>query len=173
MADIVLILVLFLFTLWGIKRGFISSLLGVASTIVSFLLTTLLYKPVARILFVSPVGDFAQSLIATESELPEAVSLAGAKIIVDVIAFLLVIILVKIVLSVFTKIGKLASKIPVVKQADKLLGGILGLVSGVVFSYIVICIIVALGENDIMYEAAESIQNSSVASAFASFQILK
>ena len=59
MADLILIAVLAMFTLWGMRKGFISTLLGFASTIISFVLTSVLYKPVALVLYASPLGEIA------------------------------------------------------------------------------------------------------------------
>ncbi len=177
MADLVLIVALAIFTLWGMKKGFISTLLGFASTIISFVLTSVVYKPIAAILYASPLGEVARSVV--EKALAENVKggellaktaavESGAMLIVNAITFILIIILVKVLVSLLVSVAKIASKLPLIKQANSLLGGIIGLISGAFITYIVIGVLIALGDSGTWTLAAESIRESSLASFFAS-----
>lgn len=176
MADLILIAVLAIFTLWGMKKGFISTLLGFASTIISFVLTSVVYKPVAMALYASPLGEIAKSVV--EKALSEnikggellaktAAVESGAMLIVNAITFILIIILVKVLVSLLVSVAKLASKLPLIKQANSLLGGAIGLISGAFITYIVIGVLIALGDSGTWTAAAESIRESSFASFFA------
>lgn len=177
MADLILIAVLAIFTLWGMRKGFISTLLGFASTIISFVLTSVLYKPVALVLYASPLGEIARSVV--EKSLAEKVKggellaktaavESGAMLIINAIAFIMIIILVKLLVYLLVSIGKTASKLPLIKQANSLLGGAIGLISGAFITYIVIGVLVVLGDSGTWTVAAEGIRESSIASFFAS-----
>ena len=177
MADLVLIITLAIFTLWGMKKGFISTLLGFASTIISFVLTSVVYKPVALVLYASPLGEIAKSVV--EKSLAENVKggellantaavESGAMLIINAITFILIIVLVKVLVSLLVSVAKFASKLPIIKQANSLLGGIIGLISGAFITYIVIGVLIALGDSGTWTLAAESIRESSLASFFAS-----
>lgn len=177
MADLILILALLIFTLWGMKKGFISTLLGFASTIISFILTSVVYRPVAAILYASPLGEIARSVV--EKSLSENVQggellaktaavESGAMLIINAITFILIIILVKVLVSLLVSIAKIASKLPLIKQANSLLGGLIGLISGAFITYIVIGVLISVGDSGTWTVAAESIRESSLASFFAS-----
>ena len=177
MADLIIIVTLLIFTLLGMKKGFISTLLGFASTIISFVLTSVVYKPVAAILYASPLGEIARSVV--EKSLTENVKggeflaktaavESGAMLIINALTFVLIIILVKVLVSLLVGVAKIASKIPLIKQANSLLGGAIGLISGAFITYIVIGVLITLGDSGTWTVAAESIRESSLASFFAS-----
>ena len=177
MADLILVVTLAVFALFGMKKGFISTLLGFTSTIISFVLTSVVYKPVAAILYASPLGEIARTVV--EKSLAEnvkggellaktAAATSGAMLIINAITFILIIILVKLLVSLLVTVAKIASKLPLIKQANSLLGGIIGLISGAFITYIVIGVLIALGDSGTWTVAAESIRESSLASFFAS-----
>ena len=182
MADLILIAVLAVFALWGMRKGFISTLLGFASTIISFVLTSVLYKLVALVLYESPLGEIARSVV--EKSLAEnvkggellaktAATTSGAMLIINAISFILIIILVKVLVSLLVSVGKIASKLPLIKQANSLLGGAIGLISGAFITYIVIGVLIALGDSGTWTIASESIRESSLASFFASGNLVR
>ena len=57
MADLIFLAVIALFAFYGMKKGFLGSLLGMASVLLSMLLGAFLYKPVSMLILESGAGD--------------------------------------------------------------------------------------------------------------------
>ena len=87
------------------------------------------------------LGGFVEDGIASVSR--TALSLADRifEITVTIIAFLLLIIVVKIITSVSPAIIKKIVRLPVIKQFDKLLGAVLGIVMGVVWAVVAVYVL--------------------------------
>jgi len=84
-------------------------------------------------------------------------------IIVNIISFLLIIIVIKILLSVLVNSLNLIAKLPIIKQANALLGLCTGFLSGLLISYIAIGIIGALSGNDFVFSMQQHIRTSYIA----------
>ena len=173
MADIALVAVIALFMLWGSKRGLIRTLVGAASTLVSLILSMVLYRPVSRFLYDSSIGDSVQSYVkellvknangGTQLLINDAIVETASMIVINVISFVAVIIIVKIAVSLLACVANITAKLPVLKQANSLLGMAAGALSGILVCYIVIGVIASLGGNEAMSGAAQSIEKSYLA----------
>jgi len=160
MADLFLIVVLILFSLWGYKRGFIRTIVGFMSTLISLIVTTFLYSPIASFIYNIGIGDLIKTaLIDAMENGAEPTSM----IIVNIISFLLIIIVIKILLSVLVNSLNLIAKLPIIKQANALLGLCTGFLSGLLISYIAIGIIGALSGNDFVFSMQQHIRTSYIA----------
>lgn len=172
MADIIVLLVVAVFAIIGARRGLIKTLVGAASTLISLILSMLLYKPVSEMLYNSTFGDAVKVQVEvwmTEQMGNAALLLqqqaveTAAMLLINVISFIVVILVVKIAVILIAKIANLTAKLPIIKQANSLLGMVAGAAGGLLVCYIVIGIIAALG-SDVSFSAAiESVQKSILA----------
>ena len=176
MADIVLIIVLVAFGYFGAKKGFIKSLLGLLSTLISYIITFILYRPVAALIYYSPLGDIVKEFIkgllrdntgeiASGMILEKSVD-TGTVLVTSVIAFVAVIIISKIVVNAVIRIVNLAAKFPLLRQANTLFGFLTGVFGGIIVSYIVIGIIAALNSGGSLSVLQEALTNSYLAVGF-------
>lgn len=162
MADLFLIVVLILFSLWGYKRGFIRTIVGFMSTLISLIVTTFLYSPIASFIYNIGIGDLIKTALIDAME-NGAEPTSTSMIIVNIISFLLIIIVIKILLSVLVNSLNLIAKLPIIKQANALLGLCTGFLSGLLISYIAIGIIGALSGNDFVFSMQQHIRTSYIA----------
>ena len=150
-ADIVLFLVLGLCALWGLKSGFLKMGFGLVSFVVAILLGRLLYLPIAEFLKKTPIytGILSAAQKQTLTDAPsgngvladifqksgEAVSelLTSylAELVLYVFAFLLVVVAVKILLVLISRLLKLFASLPVIGLVNRIAGMILGLIEGI------------------------------------------
>lgn len=173
MADIILVVVLLIFVRIGAKKGLIRTLFGAISTLLSLFLTALIYHPFSQILHNSAVGDYVRKLVEKSFEqkiqegaiipLLDKATESASIIIINIISFIVIIIATRLILSILSRVLDIASKLPLIKQLNSILGMIAGSVSGFLLCYIIIGIIGALnGEGNISI-MQKSIENSYIA----------
>lgn len=175
MADLILIGFLSIYAYLGLKNGFIKSVVNFASTLISLLLTSFLYRPVSILLYNIGIGGLAKnfSLGLLEGKAGEGMDPvlldktadAMSVMIVNLISFIAVIIVIKIGLGIISKSLNLVAKLPIIKQANSILGLFTGLISGVLIAYIVIGLIAAFGQYDYLVAIRQSIEESVFAVA--------
>lgn len=167
--DIVLIIFLFAFVLWGTIRGMARMIFSAVSSILALVAGYLLYKPISSVLEKLEVADglagkMAQNGImerlpgimrdlpmvsSAVDEMYRSVAVAA----VGVMSFVAVVIVVKLVLFLVSAIIGLASNLPVVHQANGLGGGLIGFGIGIVFALLIFTVLSALeafGKIDVM-----------------------
>ena len=173
MADIILVAALLIFVRIGAKKGLIRTLFGTISTLLSLFLTAFIYHPFSQILHNSAVGDYVRKLVEKSFEqkiqegaiipLLNEVTKSTSTIIINIISFIIVIIATRLILSILSRVLNIASKLPLIKQLNSILGMIAGAISGILICYIIIGIIGALnGEGNISI-MQKSIENSYIA----------
>lgn len=175
MVDLILIAFISLCAYSGFKRGFIKSVVSFASMLISLLLTSFLYRPVAVLLYNTKIGDLARSfsldvLEGKAGDRMDPVILtktadAMSVMIVNLLSFIAVILVIKITLGIISKSLNLISKLPIIKQANSLLGLIIGLISGVLIAYIVIGLVAAFDEFNAFSSICQQIEDSVFAVA--------
>ncbi len=187
MADIIFVLIVVLAAYIGSKRGFMRSLVGIASTFASLVLGVLLYHPVSKYLAASefgkkiteavgkyfennppikePQGIFS-ALIGTKEAMSEGAARIASMLLISAISFILVAVLSKLIIKIAVVILKLGTKLPVIKQANSLLGAAVGALSGFVISYVCIGIIAALEPSGTALALNEMIKESNIACLF-------
>ncbi len=173
MTDIILIFILVLFAYDGWKRGFVKKLLGLVSTVISLIFSIILYNPISKFISESSLGAFVRENVYNflqekgEQLLKTDVAVETAStIIINTISFIIIIILAKILVTILSEVLNIASKFPVIKQANKVLGMAIGLVSGLLICYIAIGVMKNLSANATVSQILESIKSSSIAVRF-------
>ncbi|MBR1970881.1 MAG: CvpA family protein [Clostridia bacterium] len=186
MADIIVILIVGLTAYVGSKRGLMRSLVGFASTFASLILGVILYHPVSKWLAGSQFGENISEAVNKyfESNPPmgeqegifsmlmgsEAVSEGAARIatmlFISAISFLLVAISSKLIIKIAIVMLNVGTKLPVIKQANALLGALVGALSGIVISYVCIGVVAAFEPSGAAPGLCEMIKNSNIAYLF-------
>ena len=191
--DIIFVAIIVFCIVWGVKRGVIKTILGLSSVIVSIIASLLLYKPFMDVLNSNPtafgiVEGFKEKIkmavlpsitLETGEQMPAvlnyildsdiisqgnmAIASGIAQAVVYLITVIVFIILIKLIVSLLFKVFKVAAKLPVIKQANGLVGGILGLAFGVFVCWIVAAVFTMFvgGENGIWI--ANSLETSKFA----------
>ena len=166
MADLIAVCFISLYAYIGLKKGFVKSIINLSSTLISLLLTSFIYHPVSEFLYKAGAGDkakeFAIKLLESKAEsvILERTAEAASVVIVNVISFIAVIFIIKIILMFLSGTINFITKFPLIKQVNSLFGMVIGFVSGVIITYIVVGIIAALGENEIVSVIKNHIENS-------------
>lgn len=173
MADLILICFIALFAFMGMKRGFIRTIVGLASTLISLALTLVAYPVVSDLLHKLGVGKAITEIILGVISKNEQVNLglgimektaeASSVVVVNVISFIAVIILTKFVLALLIKSLNIITKLPVIKQANALLGMVAGVLSGILISYTLIGVLAALNDNNVISAVKEHLDSSLIA----------
>ncbi len=173
MADIIFIAILIIFAYLGAKKGLVKTLVGIASTVLSVILSMLLYNPVSKILYESSFGDSVKESVreflagkaegAAKLLITDAAVETASVLVMNIISFVVVIIASKVLIILLSKILNIAAKFPVIKQANRLLGMLAGIISGILVCYIAIGIIMTLSPEGNVLAIKENIENSYLA----------
>ena len=141
--DLATVIFMAAFVLWGAKRGAMKMLLSAISFAISMLVGAFVYRPISGLLTnLGIVDGLSQRLaenmesinelpgimrdVVSISEVEAELSTAIAGAAVTIISFLAVVILARIVLFIVSTVLGLAGAMPVIKQANGLLGGVGG-----------------------------------------------
>ncbi len=175
LADAVTILVLVVFAIVGMKRGFVRSLLHSASFFIAIIACFCFANPITDLIVTSDMGisvkEYIYNLILTpvkeapqmllgdlslpeflikgisESQpvidIAESLSLNISNTIISVVVFILLFILTKFALKILDKTLGHITSLPLIKQLNSFLGGIMGIISGVLWIYVILTILAA------------------------------
>lgn len=200
-ADIVLIAIIAVFVIVGSVRGLVKTLFGLGSIVLSIILSLALYPMVSDALAESKVGAIVQESVInllgqneqtsfsaeSESALPDfvqstidnaaqqttqALTLTVTDAALNIISMLIVFILVKILLWIIAKLLDLATKLPVIHSCNKLLGGVLGCVSGVLIVYLLLGLLTFTTLLNTTSDFGRTVQNSLILSQMYENNIL-
>lgn len=133
MIDIIILFLLLMGTLVGLKRGFILQFIKLISFVVSILVASMFYQSLAPQLTWIPAPNFSggQPRLAFFSGNLETAYY-------NTIAFIILFILTKILLAIIGGLLTTIASIPVIKQVNKLLGGVLGFFETYLFVFILL-----------------------------------
>ena len=158
--SVVLILIVAIFAVIGAKKGFFATVAGFLSPLASLLLTVLFYKPVAAFLkstlfanMVSDVplpeidasGDVISQLTGLmeyleNNDLGEVTAAIKDNVMAEVLSIAIAIIglflVILIAIKIVFRLLDLVAKLPVLKQANGLLGGIIGACEGFIWCWV-------------------------------------
>ena len=185
MADIIVVLIVLIAAYIGSKRGLMRSLVGIASTFASLIVGVVLYHPVSEYLSKSEFGKKITEAVAKYFEtnppmgeqqgifallMGDAMSEGAARIasmlLISAISFVLVAVSSKLIIKIAVLILNLGTKLPVIKQANSLLGALVGALSGLVISYVCVGVIAALEPSGTALKLCEMIKESNIACLF-------
>lgn len=186
MGDLVIALIIILSTLYGMKRGFLRAAVGAVSSFAATILSLVFYKPFSMLIYNSPIGEAVKKSIGEQltGQAPEnsAVGVilnstdsfenAASVLAVNAISFVLLALIIKIVVQAVIRIFVLAGKLPLIKQANSLLGALVGFAGGVIICYVLICFAGAIDSTGAFKTFSEMINSSYLSTFFYNTDIL-
>lgn len=171
MADLIFLAVIALFAFYGARKGFIRALFGMVSVILSVVLGSLLYRPIAMLIMQSGAWDSIRAAAAqfisdgTHSDIAAAaMSDIAARTAVNAVSFAGAALVVRIIITALSAVTHFASRLPVIKQADKLLGFITGAVSGAAVCWIAMLVVSHAAPAGMLSGFADAINSSPISS---------
>ena len=172
MADLIFLAVIALFAFYGMKRGFLGALLGMASVLLSMLLGSFLYKPVSMMIMSSGAGDSvreaAKGFLAGSADAGAAsgvMSDAAANLAVNALSFAGVSVVIRVIITALSSVTNIVSRLPVIKQANKLLGFVIGAASGAAVCYAIILVVSYAAPSGTFSGFADMIKAAPISSA--------
>lgn len=179
-SDIIVFLFVLLFICFGYKAGFIKTLFGMCSYFISIILGLMLYPIISSTLKNSFIYDSVRNFSEKQINISfkgnsiindifmklgsDAVN-ATAELILNIISFVLVILVCKILLSFILKSLTFISKVPVISFLNKGLGAVLGALKGILLLYVLFLVINFLPTN-ITEKTIDNINESKIACKF-------
>ena len=144
LTDVVVILIILLFTFWGFKRGVIKSLVQLVGTCAVLVLAWVFKDTIANLLMkYLPFFDFGRIFTGITSM---------NIVIYELISFIVIYILLYCILSIIINISGLIEKIlkltVILAIPSKILGAILGLIEGVIMAFLVVFIMFHLPQTE-------------------------
>lgn len=163
--DLAVILIIALFTFIGYKQGLVKALIKIASFFIAIIIAMILYKPISNFVInnstiddnikntivskINPVNSpdkiniedgVMEKIVGSTSSTAEEIANAMTIKLIQFSVLVLLFILIKIALMIIIAITDLITKLPGLKQINKLGGTIYGLIKGVVIVYIILAI---------------------------------
>ena len=179
-ADLIVVIFLALFVYLGYKAGLVKTLFGLASYFISILLGLMLF-PVVSDLF---KNSFIYDAVLNFSEKQTQIDIGGnslineilgqlgnqasvtiASLLINIISFIAVIIVCKIILNIIYRSLKFIVKMPVISFENRILGAAAGGIKGVLLLYIIFLLINFMPLN-LTSKAIDNINDSKIAYKF-------
>ena len=189
LADICVIAVVAGFMYIGYKSGFMRSFVKIASYVVSIIISFFMYPAISDLLVKTPLYEKLVELINQKYQLQPLIDVptdtfgilqnyinqgvqtatagiaeAIATLLINILAFVIVLILSKLVIRIVGKAFNIFTKLPVIKQFNRLGGMVLGGISGVLVLYIACAVMFLFSPFDPHSRIAYEIDHSTFAS---------
>jgi uncharacterized membrane protein required for colicin V production len=163
--DLIVILIIALFTFIGYKQGLIKTAIKITSFFIAIIIALILYKPVSALIIKNTtIDDKIESTIIEkitpegmkpEDEASEATKIPQGFIkeanntitetitvkIIEVCTVLILYLISRIVLKFIAALGDLIAKLPILKQFNKLGGTIFGALKGLLIVYVILAVV--------------------------------
>ena len=165
--DLIVILVIALFTFIGYKQGLIKVSIKIASFFIAIIIALVLFKPVSTLVInnttiddkienaiiekITPEGmkpedkveaqNLPSGIIKNTNDSIKSIAETLTTKLIEICTILILYIVARIVLKFIAALATLIEKIPILKQFNKLGGTVYGLVKGVLIVYVVLAII--------------------------------
>lgn len=165
--DLIVILVITLFTFIGYKQGLIKVAIKIASFFIAIIIALVLFKPVSTLVInnttiddkienaiiekITPEGmkpedkveaqNLPSGIIKNTNDSIKSIAETLTTKLIEICTILILYIVARIVLKFIAALATLIEKIPILKQFNKLGGTVYGLVKGVLIVYVILAII--------------------------------
>lgn len=166
--DIGVIAIIALCTFIGYKQGLVKSAIKILAFFIAIILAFVLYKPVSSLIInntsiddniknvmiekIKPEGtekeqeikiedDIALRIMGEATNTIEQIAETFTTKIIEVAVLLLIFITVKIALRFVTVLTDLITKLPLLKQVNKLGGTVYGIIKGIIFVYTILAVV--------------------------------
>lgn len=168
LVDLIVVGIIALFTFLGYKQGLVKAAIKILSFFIAIIVALVLYKPISNAIVnntqidenitntimekITPEGitstdevemtdNLAIKLVGEATSTIEEISNAFAIKLIEVCVLLLLYIVIKIALRFILALTDIITKLPLIKQINKLGGTIYGVVKGVIMVYVILGII--------------------------------
>lgn len=165
--DLIVILVIALFTFIGYKQGLIKVAIKIASFFIAIIIALVLFKPVSTLVInnttiddkienaiiekITPEGmkpedkveakNLPSGIIKNTNDSIKNIAETLTTKLIEICTILILYIVARIVLKFIAALATLIEKIPILKQFNKLGGTVYGLVKGLLIVYVILAII--------------------------------
>ena len=192
--DLILIAIVAVCVCFGYKRGFIKTLRSLCSFVLSILVAIFLHGTVTALIDNSLVGAIIRewitkhidlskidvskfgvlSNIASDSteSIADTVAANMTTAIISVLAILITIVASKLLINLLFKALNLFSKLPVIKQCNKLLGASIGAFNGYFWISILMYAVLNFSDIGVIKVAKELMTGSSLAPILEEYNLL-
>lgn len=166
--DIGVIAIIALCTFIGYKQGLVKSAIKILSFFIAIILAFSLYKPVSKLIInntsiddniknvmiekIKPAGmekeqevnledNIALKIMGEATNTIEKVAETFTIKLIETVTLLLIFLIVKIALRFVTALTDLITKLPVLKQVNKLGGTVYGIIKGIILVYTILAVV--------------------------------
>ncbi len=190
LADICVAAIVAFFVWSGYKAGFMKTFVKIASYIISIIISFFLYPIISDLLIKTPIYTKLVEVIGKELDMSvltdtvsrgalgimsnyindgiqsAAMSIADsmAVLIINILAFVIILLLSKVIIRVVGNVLGIFTKLPIIKQFNRLGGSVLGGLMGVLALYIIGAVIVLVSPIEPQGKLYYEIENSTFAS---------
>ena len=167
-VDLIIIAIIALFTFLGYKRGLVKLAFHLCTFLIAIILAFVLFKPIANLIIANTEIDesieasivnrfineglsenspatltsFVPSIfIESGTGTVKSVAVAISHALIEIVCFIAIYFIVKIVLRFVTALADLIAKIPILKQFNEVGGTIYGILEGVFIVFVLLAII--------------------------------
>ncbi len=191
-ADICVVGIVAIFVWSGYKAGLMKTFIKIASYIISIIISFFLYPVISDILIKTPIYDKLVEIIGKELDISaisdslsrgalgiwsnyagkgfqaaaQGVSESMAVLIINILAFVIVLLLSKIIIRIVGNLLGIFTKLPIIKQFNRLGGSILGGIMGVLALYLISAVLILASPIEPQARFYYEIENSVFASEF-------
>ncbi len=164
-ADILVVAIVAIFISIGYKAGLMKALIKVVSYVLSIIVAFIAFPHVSDFLTGTEIYEFILKKVSESSFLKnnltneysgvffkyiqsgienatDGIATAITELLINIVAFVLVLILSRLIMLFLCKVLNVFSRLPIIKQFNRLGGGIFGGITGVVVLYVVFAIFV-------------------------------
>lgn len=168
LVDLIVVGIIALFTFLGYKQGLVKAAIKILSFFIAIIVALVLYKPISNVIVnntqidenitntimekITPEGisskdevemtdNLAIKLVGEATSTIEEISNAFAIKLIEVCVLLLLYIVIKIALRFILALTDIITKLPLIKQVNKLGGTIYGVVKGIIIVYVILGVI--------------------------------
>lgn len=197
--DIVFLLIIIMCVYYGFKKGMLKTIASLATMIVGIWVALYFYrsfimlleripiinnmlteikKGIYKILMLkleeSGVTEFFRGLVSQNviNQGNSAVANSVTNIIYTITMMLILLIVVKVGLALTVKIIGIFEHLPVIKQVNRVLGGCIGLINGVLICYVVATLMFVVMANVDVKWLSDNIKESNIAKYFFDTNII-
>lgn len=169
--DFIIIIILLMCIFYGYKRGLVNLVISLFTFVIALVIAIFLYKPIANIVIDNTsICDNIENCIFerikdenveksdneiiqladkyilkdAKSETAEVIASSIAKTVIDVLTFIILVTVIRICLIIINKIFSIITEVPIIKQFNKLGGGLYGIIQGIIINYILFAVIIVI-----------------------------
>lgn len=186
--DVAVVVIIAFFAVWGFKRGFVKSIVGILSLAASLILAwmlypvisqlletvgvkTAIYESIQNILYENIQNDSVASLpkflqaaaMDGQSAIIDGTALGAAKMVLDIVSFIVVLIASRIIIWIAKKLLIVMSEMPIIGFFNRIAGLLFGAAQGILIVFILFTVIFAVSPMKENIGIVEAVSASTIA----------